>query len=90
MGRDCGRQVELDPGEMAERYGAETTVIDWHARLTCSGCGSRQVDFVVTGSERRQIESVAAPDCRNRSLGTLSAIARLPRGSPEDEPAAIT
>ena len=27
----CGRQVEPDPGEMAERYGAETTVIDWHA-----------------------------------------------------------
>jgi hypothetical protein len=42
-----------DPGEMAERYGAETTVIDWHARLACSDCGSRQVDFVVTGTERR-------------------------------------
>jgi hypothetical protein len=42
-----------DPGEMAERYGAETTVLDWHARLTCSGCGSRQVEFVVTGTERR-------------------------------------
>jgi hypothetical protein len=51
--RDCGRQVEPDPGEIAERCGAETTVIDWHARLTCSGCGSRQVDFVVTGTERR-------------------------------------
>ena len=46
-------QVEPDAAEMAERYGAETTVIDWHARLTCSGCGSRQVDFVVTGTERR-------------------------------------
>ena len=51
--RDCGRQIEPDPGEMAERYGAETTVPDWHARLTCSGCGSRQVDFVVTGTKRR-------------------------------------
>jgi hypothetical protein len=50
--RDCGRQVEPDPGEMAERYGAETTVIDWHARLACSGCGSRQVDFAVTGTGR--------------------------------------
>jgi hypothetical protein len=39
--RDCGRQVEPDPAEMAERYGAETTVIELHARLTCSGCGSR-------------------------------------------------
>jgi hypothetical protein len=50
--RAC-RQVEPDPGEMAERYGTETTVIDWHARLTCSGCCSRRIDFVVTGSERR-------------------------------------
>jgi hypothetical protein len=41
------------PGEMAGRYGAETTVIDWHARLTCSGCGGPQVDPVVTGTERR-------------------------------------
>jgi hypothetical protein len=38
--RDCGRQVEPEPGEMAERYGAETTVIDWHARLTRSGCAA--------------------------------------------------
>jgi hypothetical protein len=39
--RDCGRQVEPDAGEMVERYGAEITVPDWHARLVCSGCGSR-------------------------------------------------
>ena len=51
--RACGRQAELDPGEVAEQHGPETTVIDWHARLTCSGCGGRQVDFVVTGTERR-------------------------------------
>jgi hypothetical protein len=38
---------------MAERYGAETTIADWHARLVCSGWGSRQVDFVVTGTERQ-------------------------------------
>jgi hypothetical protein len=50
---DCRHQVEPDPAEMAERYGAETTVIDWHARLTCSSCGSRHIDFVVTGTERR-------------------------------------
>jgi hypothetical protein len=35
--RGCGRQVEPDPAEMATRYSAETTVIDWHARLTCLG-----------------------------------------------------
>jgi hypothetical protein len=48
--RAFSRQVEPNPCEMAERYGAETTVIDWHARLACSGCGSRQVDFVVSGT----------------------------------------
>jgi hypothetical protein len=51
--RDCGRQVEPDPGEMAERYGAEMTIPDWHARLACSACGSRKVDFVATGTARR-------------------------------------
>jgi hypothetical protein len=50
--RDCGRQVEPDPEAMAERYGAETTVPEWRKRLVCSGCGSRQVDFVVTGTQR--------------------------------------
>jgi hypothetical protein len=51
--RDCGRQAEPDPAKMAERYRPETTVPDWHARLACSGCGSHQVDFVVTGTDRR-------------------------------------
>jgi hypothetical protein len=49
----CSHQVEPDPTEQAERYGAETTLIDWHARLSCSKCGSRQVDMVVTGARRR-------------------------------------
>jgi hypothetical protein len=51
--RDCWRQVEPDPGEMAQRHGAETTVPDWHARLVCSDCGSRQIEFVATGTDRR-------------------------------------
>jgi hypothetical protein len=50
---DCRHQIEPDPAEMAERYGAKTTVIDWHTRLVCSGCGSRRVEFVVTGTDRR-------------------------------------
>jgi hypothetical protein len=50
---DCHHQVEPDPAEMAERYGAETTIPDWHTRLVCSECGSRRVDLVVTGTERR-------------------------------------
>jgi Zn finger protein HypA/HybF involved in hydrogenase expression len=51
--RDCGHQVEPDPAEQAERYGAETTVIEWAERLSCSKCGSRQIDMVVSGTERR-------------------------------------
>ena len=50
---DCHHQVEPDPAEMAERYGAEMSVPDWHARLVCGQCGSRHVDFGVTGTERR-------------------------------------
>jgi hypothetical protein len=50
---DCHRQVEPDPAEMAQRYGAGTPVPDWGARLVCSGCGSARVEFVVTGTEHR-------------------------------------
>jgi hypothetical protein len=39
----CRHQVEPDPAEMAERYGAEMTVPDWRGRLVCSRCGSRDV-----------------------------------------------
>lgn len=51
--RECGRQVEPDPAELARRYGAEMAVPDWRERLVCSQCGSRQVDMMVTGTERR-------------------------------------
>jgi hypothetical protein len=43
---DCRHQVEPGPAEMAERYGAETTVPDWHKRLVCGQCDSRRVDVV--------------------------------------------
>jgi len=49
----CGHEVEPDPAEMARQYGAATSVLDWRHRLVCSGCGGRQVDMVVTGTERR-------------------------------------
>ena len=39
---------------MAQRYGPETTVLDWSKRLVCSVCGSDQTDMVVPGTERRQ------------------------------------
>ena len=50
--KDCRHRAEPDPAEQAERYGAETTLIDWKARLICSRCGSRAIDMVVTGESR--------------------------------------
>ena len=49
----CGHQVEPDAADMARQYGAGTSVLDWRDHLVCSGCGSRAVDMVVTGTERR-------------------------------------
>jgi hypothetical protein len=49
----CHHQVEPDPAEMEERYGAGTAVLDWRDRLVCSHCGGRQIDMVVSGTERR-------------------------------------
>jgi hypothetical protein len=40
------------PAEMAERYGPETPIPDWHKRLVRSRCGSRDTDTVVTGERR--------------------------------------
>ena len=50
--RDCQHRIEPDPAEHAARYGAELPVIDWVKRLKCSQCGSRSVDFVLTGARR--------------------------------------
>jgi hypothetical protein len=52
--RDCRYQVEPDPAEQAQRYGAEMTLPDWRERLVCSKCGSRQIDMVVTGKRRAE------------------------------------
>jgi hypothetical protein len=49
--KEC-HQVEPDPAEMAQRYGAATPVPDWRQRLVCSKCGSAQIDMVVTGARR--------------------------------------
>jgi hypothetical protein len=46
------RRVEPDPAALAERYGAAIPVLGWKARLVCSGCGSREVDMVVTETKR--------------------------------------
>jgi len=45
-------QVQPDPAEMAARYSADTSVLDWRERLVCSCCGGRQADMVVTGTKR--------------------------------------
>src|SRR2546430_5594560 len=51
--RDCRHQVEPDPAEQAQRYGAEMTLPDWCERLVCSKCGSREIDMGGTGTTRR-------------------------------------
>ena len=45
-------QVEPDPAELAERYGAGVSVLDWRDRLICSRCGGRDNDMVLTGTRR--------------------------------------
>jgi len=50
--KGCQHQVEPDPTELAERYGAGVTVLDWRDRLVCSRCGSRDIDMVLTGERR--------------------------------------
>jgi hypothetical protein len=51
--KDCRHQVEPDPAEMADRYGARTPVPARRGRLVCSRCGSRPVDMVASGTKRR-------------------------------------
>jgi hypothetical protein len=51
--KTCQHQVEPDPVEQARRYGAEMPVTEWRERLVCSACGGRDVDMVVSGTERR-------------------------------------
>jgi hypothetical protein len=46
-------QVEPDPAEMAARYGADTSVLDWREKLVCSRCGGREADMVVSGTKRQ-------------------------------------
>jgi hypothetical protein len=50
--KDCRHRVEPDPAEMAQQYGAATPGPDWRERLICSQCGSRQVDILVSGTNR--------------------------------------
>jgi hypothetical protein len=35
--------------EMAARYGAETSVLEWRDRLVCSRCAGREIDMGSAG-----------------------------------------
>lgn len=48
--KECDYLAEPDPAETVEVYGAETSVLDWHHRLVCPKCGSRQIHMVLTGA----------------------------------------
>jgi hypothetical protein len=50
--KGCWHRAEPDVADQVDRYGEETTVIDWAARLRCSACGGREIDFVVSGARR--------------------------------------
>jgi hypothetical protein len=73
---DSRHRVEPDPGEMAARYGAATAVLEWKEQLVCSGCGSRRVDMVVSGTERaiastttrRSLSVARPPEARSTHL----------------------
>jgi hypothetical protein len=64
---DCRHQVEPDPAEMVERYGAEMAVPNWQARLVCSHRGSRRVDMVVSGT----VAQKAILGCKISTAGIL-------------------
>ena len=48
----CGHQAEPDVAQLVERYGADLPLPEWSKRLVCSACGSREVDYVVSGERR--------------------------------------
>jgi hypothetical protein len=60
--RDCRHQVEPDPAEMAERYGAEMTVPEWHKTRPAVGaqyftrCGRMSQSPLHSTPERRPSE----------------------------------
>jgi hypothetical protein len=77
--KECQHQVEPDPAEMAARYGAETPVLDWRARLVCSKCGSREIDMVVTGTRRRDWRGIMLLSQRAHDLRSHWSLPRAPR-----------
>jgi hypothetical protein len=60
--RDCRHTAELDPDELVARYGPETSIPDWAAKLVCWRCGGHAVDVVLTGA-RRQVRGRRSVEC---------------------------
>jgi Zn finger protein HypA/HybF involved in hydrogenase expression len=48
--KDCNYLAEPDPAEMAERYGAKTSMVDWHREFVCPKCGGQQIHMVLTAA----------------------------------------
>jgi len=71
----CRHQVEPDAADVAARYGADMSVLDWKERLTCSECGSRDIDMVLTGALRGSWEGGGdrQPECRGIRARTHQA-----------------
>jgi len=80
----CGRRVEPDAAEMAERYGADSAVPEWRERLVCSRCGSRNVEH--RGDRDRAAVALTAPPHlnlpadRSRPLRAIPAMPADGRG----------
>jgi hypothetical protein len=49
----CGHRGDPDPGEMAQRYGVGTSVLDWRDRLVYSRAEASRSIVVAAGTERR-------------------------------------
>jgi hypothetical protein len=80
--RGCGHQGEPDPAEMAARYGAQTTVLDWRERLVCSECGGWDVDFVAGGTQAVSVTTGRERDGASRLGADRVAIADIRARSP--------
>jgi hypothetical protein len=50
--KSCGHRAEPDVATQIAQHGATMPVPDWARLLRCSICGTREVDFVVSGAAR--------------------------------------
>jgi hypothetical protein len=70
----CRHQVEPDPAELTERYGAGVSVLDWRDRLICSRCGGRDNDEVTIspiGILKRPIARIRPAENRHLNAAVI-------------------